>query len=329
MKYGNHVLMAFFIVSVIGLVTLLGVNLYQRYAPLPTVKFVQAFNQLHHPADIVFANERYWIAQIYSQQLLSKKQLSDDEVLPVGNHLQNDAPTDSENLAKVKALHHLRSPHFVIASDAGVYVSEGWGQYIKHFPFDKSLATIVPLPEKLRAPHGICLDKNGWLYIADSLHSRLVRTHLATQRYEVFADNDKRIAYVRQIECRDNGIWLANSYEKREGLNTGEGSNVLHIKDFSSGTTDVIVAFPNTNVTGLSIIDDSLLLVGRWLRHNDVAMVDLRTREIIGIVDLAKQGMGVPYGIKYYPNDSRLFISFLGGLKKDSHPGGVLEFSVD
>ena len=76
---------------------------------------------------------------------------------------------------------------------------------------------VIDLPTasdlSLNAPHGICVRKNGeWLYIADSLNSRLVRVSLQSQRWQVFPDHDRRVAYGRQLLCREDGLWLAERY---------------------------------------------------------------------------------------------------------------------
>ena len=51
----------------------------------------------------------------------------------------------------------------------------------------------------------------------------------------VFPDSHNQIAYIRQLTCKNNQVWISNSYESNEGLNPGTGGNILLLEDFDAG----------------------------------------------------------------------------------------------
>jgi len=277
----------------------------------PKPVFIAQHTVGEHPTEIIHANGEYWLAQLRQDSLFRVHRFP----------IQPD-------VIRIEPETAVRSPHFMAANQRGVYVSEGRGSGVRYFAFDGSMAgSAVPIDIPLQRPHGLCI-KDDWLYIADSVGSRLVRWHLVEQRSEVFADHEKKIAYGRQLLCRDDGIWLSNSYEKAFPLNDGIGSNVLRISDFASGNSDTIIAFPDTNTTGIEILDDRLLLIGRWVLKRDVVMLDLETGHLVGTLFTSDAELDAPYGISVDPSKRRFYIAFLGinPYKSGDGKGAILEW---
>ncbi|MBT8114873.1 MAG: hypothetical protein KJP04_05815 [Arenicella sp.] len=276
---------------------------------LPEPKLLRTISDgLRHPTEMIYTNGEFWLAQLRDSQLYT---LSD-----VAGELK---PVDS--------VAPIASPHFMAADKRGVYISEGRGDSIRFYAFDGSAnGEAVDVGLTLNRPHGLCIDKAGWLYIADSVNSRLLRHHLRDGTTQVFADHARRIAYGRQILCRDDGLWLSNSYEKAFPLNPGQGGNVLRITDFDSGESEVILAFPGGNVTGLTILDDRLLLVGRWWPVRDIQQFDLREQRLLEPLFASNIELDAPYGMFADHAKRRLYITFLGVHPKRS-PGsqGVIQ----
>jgi hypothetical protein len=221
----------------------------------------------------------------------------------------------------------LRSPHFISASNKpGILFSEGWGSGIIHIPDtrDPEITRFSgPSQRRFSAPHGVCQARGGWIYVADSLNSRLVRYRQEDdRRFEVFADYDEMVGYGRQILCRDDGIWLSNSYERKEGINPGEGSNVLRITDFDSGRAEVVVKFKRANMTGIGIIDDRWLLIGLWSDTNQTLLVDLAGKEKMSRLPRPDSIPGPPYGITVNDVSNEIYISYPGDLMNKTNKGG-------
>lgn len=280
----------------------------------PQPAFIATHTSGEHPTEIIQANGEYWLAQLKEDTLYRVPNFPEDLL---AHRVEPTSKTNSVN-----------SPHFMAADQSGVYVSEGRGGAVRYFSFDGSVkGDAVPIDVPLQRPHGLCI-KDGWLYIADSVGSRLVRWHLREHRSEVFADLDKKIAYGRQLLCREDGIWLSNSYEKAFQLNDGVGSNILRISDFTSGESETIVAFPDTNTTGIGILDDKLLLVGRWVLKRDVVMLDLETGQMAGTLFTSDAELDTPYGITVDESARRFYITFLGinPYKTGDGKGAILEW---
>ncbi len=302
--------------AVLCLIVLVGCQLetntpLQEPNPIPEIYFVAQHAGPSFPTEIVIANNQVWIAQLKAKTLVRTNGI------PFTEELESILPESD-----------IASPHFMASNEQGVYVSEGRGNTIRFFSFDgKIKGRELALDSELQRPHGLCI-KEGWLYIADSVGSRLVRADLETGRTEVFADLEKKIAYGRQLLCRDDGIWLSNSYEKAFELNEGIGSNVLLIKDFASGLTETIVAFPDTNTTGLAILDDRLLLVGRWTLKRDLVALDLETGQLIGTLFTSDEELDAPYGIFVDDSQRRFYVAFLGinPHRSPGSEGAVLEW---
>ncbi len=223
---------------------------------------------------------------------------------------------------------HLASPHyFATHGDGSLLVSEGWGQSIVAIdPNDFSRPWQRfrgPKGERLNAPHGICTAVDGWIYVADSLNSRLVRFRdMQGRDWQVFPDNERRIAYGRQLLCRQDGVWLANSYEKRPKLNPGTGGNILRIREFASGAAEEVAAFPNENITGLAVAKNRWLIVGLWAKQRRLAIVDLstgRTERVPRPPELS----GPPYGLHLDTDTQRLWVAYIGDIYKKQNQGGL------
>lgn len=224
----------------------------------------------------------------------------------------------------------LNSPHFMTISNDNVYVTEGRGSNIASFSLTNSQdSNRVLSGELLNRPHGICFDKKGWMYITDSVNSRLVRVNDKTKELQVFEDKQKRIAYGRQILCRDDGIWLSNSYEKAFQLNQGTGSNILKISDFDSGESEIVIEYKDTNMTGLAVLDNRYLVVGRWNKKFDVVLYDLKLKKEVRKLYVYDKALDAPYGITVDEKKRKFYIAFLGlgEDRSEGKAGGVKVFS--
>ncbi|KAA3625815.1 MAG: hypothetical protein DWQ08_08940 [Proteobacteria bacterium] len=225
----------------------------------------------------------------------------------------------------------LRSPHFLHFIAAGrLLVSEGWGKGIVSIddPIGTGWMRVTgPRDDKLNAPHGVCQASDGWVYVADSLNSRLVRYRNDGKQWQVFRDLDRKIAYGRQLLCRRDGVWMSNSYESREGLNHGEGGNVLKIRDFAAGVVDVVATFPDTNLTGIEVIDERWLVVGLWGAYQSLVVVDL-SDGTQHYVDNPPGLAGPPYGLHFDSQSKELIATWIGDIRKRTHRGGIVVYRV-
>ena len=278
--------------------------------PRLSSKYLDGFK---HPTQVVKFDEGFIVAEMKTPKLMYKSTLAEasNKEFTVGDH-------------------EIKSPHFLAAYNHGVFVSEGRGE---HVVFHNRHGEIE-LPHfseglRLNRPHGICVSSDGWLYIADSANSRLLRVNLKTRTSEVFKDNKRRIAYGRQLLCREDGLWLANSYEGAFKLNPGQGGNILHIKDFDSGEVKEVIAFHKANVTGLALLDEKVMIVGRWSGHYDLVVVDLETQKVTKKLTQFERQLDAPYGISLDEEQRKFYVSFLGISRErlEGEDGGVLEFS--
>ncbi len=278
-----------------------------------------------HPTEVVRTSEGFIVAQMHSRWPLIKLELGE---------VSESEPTAA--VPKSVPVEGLRSPHFIAEAQDGFYVSDGRASDVWYFDYnnlkdynDPKRGRIISTGFDLNRPHGLCLDSQGWLYIADSVNSRLIRWHTKNKNIEVFADHQKRIAYGRQLLCRDDGLWLSNSYEGAFDLNPGQGGVVLKISDFSSGNSEVIFADPSTNFTGIAIINDRILLVGRWSGKFDIAQLDMTNFTLLEPLMTYDDALDAPYGMYNDEENRKLYISFLGLGKnrEQGERGGVVEFS--
>ncbi|MDG2075272.1 MAG: hypothetical protein P8J24_01845 [Arenicellales bacterium] len=273
--------------------------------------------EIDHPAHVVQRGGRRWAAEVISNRVVS---------WPIGR------PVEQITASVGTLIDPLASPHFLhVMEGARILVSEGWGQRIRMV--DTQAMRVIDLPTasdlSLNAPHGICVRDTGeWLYIADSLNSRLVRVSLQSQRWQVFADHDRRVAYGRQLLCREDGLWLANSHENRAGLNPGIGSNVLRINDFESGRSEVMAAFGDANMTGLEVVDDRWLLVGLWGQRQTIGVVDLLSESAVTYLPSRDDITGPPYGFFFDTASRELLVAYLGDIRGRSQTGGFAVYHV-
>lgn len=287
----------------------------KQEAELPELILVAEYNEgMEHPTQLIFSENKAWLAQLNAKSMSVFGAFPRDSTL---QELASDTP--------------IESPHFMVANDDGVFVSEGRGTEVSFFPHDISKpgrSIELSLDKPMQRPHGVCIDDDNWLYVADSVNSRLIRTHLIDGKTEIFADVDRKIAYGRQLLCRDDGIWVANSYEKAFKLNPGNGGNVLRITDFSSGQVETIVSFPKNNTTGIEVINDRLLLIGRWSGARDIVMFDLLEQQLIGTLFTSTVDLDAPYGMYLDEEKRHLYVAFLGLSPKRSEgsAGAVLEW---
>jgi hypothetical protein len=151
---------------------------------------------------------------------------------------------------------------------------------------------------------------------------------LDTNPAEVFADHKKLVSYGRQLVCEKDGLWLSNSYEDREGLNPGRGSNVLHINDFTSGEATVVADFPEVNMTGLVRLNRQWLVVGLWGARNQLALVSTNGSAIVKPIQPINDLPGPPYGLYFDEDRSELLATYIGSIHDRAHPGGLAVYPV-
>lgn len=272
---------------------------------------------IEHPAHVIQYAGRRWAAEVISNRVVS---------WPIGGI------REQTTVSAGTGVDPLVSPHFLdVIGEARLLVSEGWGQRIRIVDSNSMRFIDLPTPSdlSLNAPHGICTSEDGeWLYIADSLNSRIVRVSLQSVRWEIFPDHDRRVAYGRQLLCRQDGLWLANSHEDRVGLNPGVGSNVLRITDFASGRSEVMAAFADTNVTGLEVVDDRWLLVGLWGQRQTIGVVDLLSESAVTYLPRREDIGGPPYGFFFDKLSRELLVAYLGDIRDRSQTGGFAVYQV-
>jgi len=276
-------------------------------------RFVRAPG-LTHPSDIQFFGDRYFATDVYGNSIAFS------ETLEFEHSRVLQAGADEA---------HWRSPHhFAISPWGTLLFTEGWGSAVVEVIDAGSgqWRRFDGRDDGLRAPHGICVDGQGWIYVGDSLNSRLVRFRdMEGDGFEVFADRDRRIAYVRQLVCTEEGVWISNSYERREGLNPGEGGNVLLLEDFSSGLVREIVRVPDANLTGVLPLPDGRVLFAMWGQRQRLGIGDRDGHW--RFVDEPRAGLGVPYAIRRDPRSGDIVVVYLGTASADPdrrRPGGLL-----
>lgn len=221
------------------------------------------------------------------------------------------------------------SPHYMSLSPWGtLLVTNGWGNSIVEITdlHGRGWRKFSGVGKKFNAPHGICVDKDGWIYVGDSLNSRLVRfKDLDGKDYQVFADNNKLIAYSRQLVCDVRGVWVSNSYEPRPGLNKGQGGNVLLIDDFNSGEAEILFQSMDSNITGI-LPDSRGLLVGRWGPFQNIvyAPFDGQPPEVVAGSSGAQNGLGVPYSF-YKSKEGAILATYFGDFQDNNGGYAILK----
>jgi len=287
-----------------------GYLLYPKDDPWVPHALITDFG-LTHPGDIIKFKGRYVVTEIYANRLA----VFADELL-----------RDLKYFEPLSIGKRFRSPHFLAVSPWDtLLVSNGWGDSIIEIEDldGNGWKAFKGVGRKLRAPHGICVDEAGWIYVGDSLNSRLVRFRdMDGGGWQVFKDVEQRISYIRELVCRDGAVWASNSYEKREGLNPGTGSNILRITSFESGMAEIIHAEPGTNMTGLALLSDTNLLAGLWGAERRLALVDTSDS---ARRPLPRTPLGVPYGTYVDHDQRRILVTYVGDVSggERQNPGGL------
>jgi len=275
---------------------------------IPTVKKIVSSPSLHKPTHIIrFGNH-------YVATLLEENKLAIFDDLDLNNLHFFDPETINQNFG---------FPHFLaISTDGHLLISNGWENSIVEIEdLDGSgWKEFDGLPgSEFDAPHGICVDGEGWIYVGDSLNSRIVRfKNMQGASWQVFKDVDRKVAYSRQLVCKNGTVWISNSYENREGLNPGEGSNILRIDDFSSGKVQVVYADKYTNITGILPLDN-ILLMSRWGSYSDVVAINIESGEDF-VVKNSHNDLGVPYGFFEDIDNNQIINAYFGSF--DTNYGG-------
>lgn len=220
-----------------------------------------------------------------------------------------------------------RSPHFMaLAPGGGLLISNGWGSSIVSIDDLEGggWTSFSGKGKKFSAPHGICVDRDGWIYVGDSLNSRLVRfRNMRGDGWQVFEDVDRRISYTRKLVCRDDGVWISNSYADRPSLNPGTGANVLRVTDFESGKVEEMYAIDYAGITGILPLSGNSLPIGVWGKTAKVGVVDIASNAMT-LVPRFQDGLGIPYGFWFDGDNGILFVAHTGGLKLNDIRTGAI-----
>lgn len=279
-----------------------------EYAP---IRFIQG--DLHNPSHVLPYRGAYVATELL------------DSTLAV---FEDFALTGLRRIDTGAAGLRMWSPHFLaVAPGGGLLATEGWGTAVVELDSlsGRPWRRFSGIGKRFSAPHGICVGAGGWIYVADSLNSRLVRFRdMKGAGWEVFADRDRRIAYARQLVCDADGVWIANTYEDRPGLNPGRGANVLRIRDFRSGEAEVLVSLPGGRMTGLQPLPGGRVLLALWGPRNQLAVADLAGGAVQRFAP-TPEAWGAPYGISRDPATGKLLVAYFGteanGATRD--PGGI------
>ena len=285
----------------------------QKNMSIPVIEKVVSNPDIHKPTDILRFKSYYVSTELQTNKLAIFDSLD----------LKNIRHFNPKLIDK-----RFKAPHYLAISPNGhLLVSNGWGRSIVEIEdIDgsgwKEFNGLAG--SEFKAPHGICVDEDGWIYVGDSLNSRLVRfKDMQGSSWQVFKDVDRKIAYSRQLVYKNGAIWISNSYESREGLNPGQGANVLRIDNFSTGKVQIVYEAEDTNITGILPLDD-ILLVARWSNYNDIVAVDLKSWESLPIEN-SHNKIGVPYGLFEDKNENRIIAAYFGSFKTNSGGFAVLK----
>jgi beta-lactamase superfamily II metal-dependent hydrolase len=269
---------------------------------------------LQHPVDVARFKGKYVITELYRNRLA----ISDD--LGSGEFYHFDPKTIGK---------HFHSPHFLTVTPWDtLLISNGWGcSIIEIEDLDgKGWKEFKGVGKRFRAPHGICVDDDGWIYVGDSLNSRLVRfKDIQGKDWQVFHDLDRRIAYIREMVCQNKTVWISNSYENREGLNSGQGGNILKLSNFESGKLEVVSQLPETNITGLLVADNFLITNSFAKKSLHVSKLGGHQDEALEFIKSGATGLGVPYGTFAQLEQEAFLVAFFGEFKPSQNQGGILE----
>lgn len=278
-------------------------NEQQKNGIIPIIDKIISNPNLQKPTHILRFKDYYVATELKTNKLA----IFDDLDLESVSHF------DPKTIGK-----RFHSPHYMAISPQGhLLISNGWGKSIVQIEdLDgsgwKEFSGLAK--DEFKAPHGICVDDKGWIYIGDSLNSRLVRfKDMEGLSWQVFKDLDRKIAYIRQLVCKNGAVWISNSYHSRPGLNPGKGSNVLRIDDFVTGKVQVVYESKHTKITGILPLDD-ILLVARWINFRDIEAINLRSQESVS-VENSQNKLGVPYGFFEDKDENLLIAAYFGSFK--------------
>jgi len=220
-----------------------------------------------------------------------------------------------------------QSPHFMAESPSGgLLISNGWGSSIVLIDDLEGAGwtSFSGKGKEFNAPHGICVDGDGWIYVGDSLNSRLVRfRNMQGDGWQVFQDLDRRIAYIRKLACREDGVWISNSYEDRPGLNPGSGANILRVADFGSGRVEELHMIADSNITGILPLGTDRSLVGVWGKQARIGVIDF-IRKDLSLVPRIRDGLGIPYGFWLDESNDILFVAHTGAITPGDDRTGAI-----
>ena len=275
---------------------------------------------IEHPAHVIDVDDQRYATELFNNRIVQWANGQFPNIAPV----LRDIPSSA---------YDLQSPHFLyLTADRELLISEGWGSQVQYLNIDDGQLTALTLPDglTLNAPHGVCIDQaQQWIYIADSLHSRIVRINVKQPaQWQVYPDHKLQVAYGRQLLCRNDGIWLANSYEERPGLNPGKGSNVLRISHFDGGRAEVMAQFDDTNITGLAVVDERWLIVGLWGHYQTLAIIDLEDGAEMVTLPRRHDLSGPPYGLSYKAASRELLVAYIGDIRNRTNAGGIVVYRV-
>ncbi|MBF0238942.1 MAG: hypothetical protein HQM12_14655 [SAR324 cluster bacterium] len=222
------------------------------------------------------------------------------------------------------------NPHFMAISPWNtLLLSDGWGSAIVEIKDleGNGWKTFDGPDHSMHGPHGICVAQDGWIYVADSKKSRIVRFRdMDGKDWQVFADHQHKISYARQLICDEDGIWIANSYENLPGLNQGQGANILKISNFESGMTEEIFSLPYTNITGMLRIGNQFIW-GEWIMGQRLVTGQLGHHITLELVPA--QSLGVPYGMRFFPEQNLWLGTYFGSWDWQKDKGGLLSMKID
>lgn len=310
--------------SLTRLLTLVGASITlvacagDQQPPVPSEVYVN--KSVSSPADIVQFNGKYVVSELYNNRLAILDSPAD----------QTPDYFDPSSIGE-----KFSSPHYLaVTPENTLLISNGWGNSIVEIAdLEGNGWRELNGPEpSLLAPHGICIDTNGTIYVADSLRSRLVRfDNIDGDGWQVFADTDNKIAYGRQLHCENDRVWISNSYESNEGLNPGNGGNVLLLEDFDSGLLTTVFEMPDANLTAVMPLNDQFLL-GIWGSYSQVAAVNERAEPKMQLWGFDPT-LGTPYSLQSFTPEARYkyAAAMIGQLDPPpgAQTGGIIFFNLD
>ncbi len=283
------------------------------HQPPPSVKHTVQSDAIQKPTDVIYFKGKYVSTELERNQLAIFNDF----------RFQNVKHFNPKKIGK-----RFRAPHHLAISPWNtLLITNGWGKSVIEMADLKGTgwkAFNGPPQNKLNAPHGIAVDHDtGWIYVGDSLNSRIVRfKNMNGDGWQVFPDRDRKVSYTRQMIFKEGALWVSNSYEKREGLNPGKGANVLRIDDFETGEASEIYYTSRANITGI-FPEKAYLIVALWADSQRLIAKHLKSGDVHEI-EGSRISLGTPYGIFKDPHHDRLVVSYFGAFKGNRHGGFLI-----